>query len=1193
MKKKSLRVKLLFLFLFVGIVLGFKFNNEEFADFYYYQGKPFKLTQKSDAVFIVLNENVTASSFTKLISSFPEIKSAADFNVKDRKDFVLLNNALTNTEVSSLLSKLRQNPEVKYASIVFSPDEGKTLIGVQDEILVQFKPELSASQISEYLRLNDLTVLEELKLEGGKSYKLQTSGSDFPISAANALYESGMVNWSEPNLFFTNLITYMPNDPFVNSQWSIRNTGNNIPTGVAGTPGCDMNVDSAWNISLGSPDVIISVSDTGCDTLHVDLAANFIPGTGRNFYNNTIGGFDDMGHGTSCAGIIAAVGNNGIGISGIAPLCKMLPVKWMNSQGSGDYSGATNATVYSYQAGAWVISNSWGFPNGASSALDNAIADAKNLGRGGKGALFVVASGNENGAMRFPASTNPNVLVVGGISPCNQRKSPSSCDGESFWGASYGSNLDIVAPCVKIYATDITGSGGFTSGDYDPEFNGTSSATPNTAGVCALVLSVDTTLRWDSVRVRIDRTADRVGSYSYTQAGPRNLSRWNNEMGYGKVNAYKVLLETLSLMGPVIVHTPLNNTEQITGNYTVDCSITSVNSTIDPSSLKLFWSKDNPSITDSTLLINTSGSNYTADIVGSGAGLYRYYIKAQDITGRKSTSPSNAPANLYSFEAATDLVPPSITHTALDNTPKQKWPLDITAVITDNIGVGSVEFEFRINSGSINTVTMNLVNNNTYKGTFTGTVNIGDFVEYRIKATDNSAQSNVGYHPASGYHSFNITDVLGLVLVIDDDVTYENRISPDKEFHEADILTPLGASATLFTNTLNDAGYLAEQVTFSAFNPADLNSYDLVILSAGLNEGTMFNNQTKRTAITNWTLAGGKTLVDGGEVGYIYRKSGTATDLDPLFRRNVLNDSTWVSDRSGASIQIVTVTHPIFNSPNSITGPITVNNASGSSWGARDEVTLLNKSGVSRIANWTGGTASNGGIIIHNPGNDTSKCRNIFFTFAVSQIANQTVAANLIENTVAYLFRDIIPVELTFFTASSIGNSVNLIWNTATELNNSGFEIQRKSNNSEWNNIGFIAGFGTATDPKSYSFIDNNLKVGSYSYRLKQIDFDGSFAYSHIVNVEITAPLQFSLEQNYPNPFNPATMINYSLAKDELVKISVFNLLGEKVATLVNTNQKAGSYELKFDASLLSSGIYFYSIEAGDFKAVRKMMLMK
>ncbi|HQF43774.1 MAG TPA: T9SS type A sorting domain-containing protein, partial [Ignavibacteriaceae bacterium] len=134
---------------------------------------------------------------------------------------------------------------------------------------------------------------------------------------------------------------------------------------------------------------------------------------------------------------------------------------------------------------------------------------------------------------------------------------------------------------------------------------------------------------------------------------------------------------------------------------------------------------------------------------------------------------------------------------------------------------------------------------------------------------------------------------------------------------------------------------------------------------------------------------------------------------------------------------------------------------------------------------------------------------------------------------------------------------------------------------------------GTTTDPKFYSFTDNNVKVGSYSYRLKQLDFDGSFAYSQVVNVDITAPLQFSLEQNYPNPFNPATTINYSLAKDEFVHIAVFNILGEKVATLVNTNQKAGNYELKFDASSHSSGIYFYSMEAGDFKSVRKMILMK
>jgi len=147
--------------------------------------------------------------------------------------------------------------------------------------------------------------------------------------------------------------------------------------------------------------------------------------------------------------------------------------------------------------------------------------------------------------------------------------------------------------------------------------------------------------------------------------------------------------------------------------------------------------------------------------------------------------------------------------------------------------------------------------------------------------------------------------------------------------------------------------------------------------------------------------------------------------------------------------------------------------------------------------------------------------------------------------------------------------------------------------NSDWSNIGFVAGFGTTTEPKTYSFIDANINSGSFTYRLKQVDFDGSYEYSNEINVDVTGPAQYSLEQNYPNPFNPSTLIKYSVAQDGFVNVSIFNLLGEKVATLVNSNMKAGSYELNFNASQLSSGVYFYSIEAGDFKAVRKMMLMK
>mgnify|MGYP000026492615 FL=1 len=186
----------------------------------------------------------------------------------------------------------------------------------------------------------------------------------------------------------------------------------------------------------------------------------------------------------------------------------------------------------------------------------------------------------------------------------------------------------------------------------------------------------------------------------------------------------------------------------------------------------------------------------------------------------------------------------------------------------------------------------------------------------------------------------------------------------------------------------------------------------------------------------------------------------------------------------------------------------------------------------------------------------------------------------------------VIPVELTSFTAKAIDNDVELIWNTATESNNQGFEIQR-SNGGGFEAVGYIPGFGTTTEHKSYSFTDKNVKVGKYTYRLKQIDYDGQYVFSNTVEVEVNPPLTFALEQNYPNPFNPSTLIKYSLAKDAMVNVSVYNTIGERVATLVNGFQQAGRYEVSFNAGNLTSGVYFYSIEAGDFKSVKKMLLMK
>jgi photosystem II stability/assembly factor-like uncharacterized protein len=190
----------------------------------------------------------------------------------------------------------------------------------------------------------------------------------------------------------------------------------------------------------------------------------------------------------------------------------------------------------------------------------------------------------------------------------------------------------------------------------------------------------------------------------------------------------------------------------------------------------------------------------------------------------------------------------------------------------------------------------------------------------------------------------------------------------------------------------------------------------------------------------------------------------------------------------------------------------------------------------------------------------------------------------------------IVPVELTSFTANISGNDVILNWTTASETNNRGFEVQRSeigSQKSDWKAVGFVGGFGTTTESKSYSFTDNNISSGKYSYRLKQVDFDGSYKYSNIVEVEVNSVNEFALIQNYPNPFNPSTQINFNIPHDEFVSLKVYNSLGQEVANLVNEMSKAGSHEVTFNASNLSSGIYYYRIEAGKNISVKKMALLK
>lgn len=191
-----------------------------------------------------------------------------------------------------------------------------------------------------------------------------------------------------------------------------------------------------------------------------------------------------------------------------------------------------------------------------------------------------------------------------------------------------------------------------------------------------------------------------------------------------------------------------------------------------------------------------------------------------------------------------------------------------------------------------------------------------------------------------------------------------------------------------------------------------------------------------------------------------------------------------------------------------------------------------------------------------------------------------------------------IPVELTSFVATSQGDVVTLNWSTATETNNKGFEVQRKTATGEFSSIAFINGKGTTTQAQNYSYSDVGLTPGTYTYRLKQVDFNGTVDYSNIVEVEVLAPAVFDLAQNYPNPFNPTTAINFSLAVDAKVSLKIFNVLGQEITTLISKNMTAGNHKVNFDASSLNSGVYLYKLEAqgvdgSNFSSVKKMILTK
>ena len=221
--------------------------------------------------------------------------------------------------------------------------------------------------------------------------------------------------------------------------------------------------------------------------------------------------------------------------------------------------------------------------------------------------------------------------------------------------------------------------------------------------------------------------------------------------------------------------------------------------------------------------------------------------------------------------------------------------------------------------------------------------------------------------------------------------------------------------------------------------------------------------------------------------------------------------------------------------------------------------------------------------------NDKVQYFNLPYFLKMSKTALGTVA------TLAEL-TEIVPVELIAFHASIRNSEVQLLWSTASELNNQGFEIERSINDpDDFVTIGFIDGKGSSTEINYYSFTDRPQVSGvnQLHYRLKQIDFDGTFSYGNIVNINYDVPAEFVLSQNFPNPFNPSTRISYFVPTESFVSIKVYDFLGRELKTLVNDFKATGSYEIEFDASNIPTGTYFYTMIADNYSSTKKMIILK